>query len=81
VAKKYYTEFKSQMADLPGDKKLKVATILQLWGERSDDEDNGIIKDENLEDTSCLDQSSRDFLELPFRTTTNYSKPISILGR
>ena len=63
VAKKYYTEFKSQMADLPGDKKLKVATIYSYGVNEADDEDNGIIKDENLEDTSCLDQSSRDFLE------------------
>jgi len=29
----------------------------------NEDPENGIIDDENLEDTSLLDQSSRDFLE------------------
>jgi len=63
VAKKYYTEFQSQMTDLPSDKQLKVATIYSFGVNEADDEDNGIITDENLEDTSRLDQSSRDFLE------------------
>ncbi|TCO07007.1 type I restriction endonuclease subunit R [Natronoflexus pectinivorans] len=63
VAKKYYTEFQSQMADLPSDKQLKIATIYSFGVNEADDEDNGIIQDENLEDTSRLDQSSRDFLE------------------
>ncbi len=63
IAIKYYTEFKAQMADLPGDKKLKVATIYSFGINEADDGSNGIIDDENLEDTSYLDQSSRDFLE------------------
>ncbi len=63
VAKKYYTEFQSQMAGLPSDKQLKVATIYSFGVNEADDEENGIIEDENLEDTSRLDQSSRDFLE------------------
>ena len=63
VAKKYYTEFQSQMADLPSDKQLKIATIYSFGVNEPDDEDNGIIQDENPEDTSRLDQSSRDFLE------------------
>ena len=63
VAIQYYTEFQKQMAGLPSDKQLKVATIYSFGANEPDDEDNGIIQDENLEDTSNLDQSKRDFLE------------------
>ena len=61
VAKKYYTEFQKQMMGLPSDKQLKVATIYSFGV--NEDPENGIIDDENLDDTSQLDQSSRDFLE------------------
>ena len=60
VAKKYYTEFKKQLAEVPSDKRLKVATIYS-FGVNDEDVD-GMI-DENSEDTSGLDVSSRDFLE------------------
>ncbi|MFA7151498.1 MAG: type I restriction endonuclease subunit R [Candidatus Paceibacterota bacterium] len=60
VAKKYYAEFKKQLADVPSDKKLKVATIYS-FGVNDEDAD-GMI-DENSEDTSGLDVSSRDFLD------------------
>jgi type I restriction enzyme R subunit len=60
VAKKYYAEFKKQIADVPSDKKLKVATIYS-FGVNNEDVD-GMI-DENSEDTTGLDASSRDFLE------------------
>ncbi len=60
VAKKYYAEFKKQLADVPSDKKLKVALIYS-FGLNEQDAD-GMI-DENSEDTSGLDKSSRDFLE------------------
>lgn len=60
VAKKYYAEFKKQLTELPSDKKLKVATIYS-FGVNDEDAD-GMI-DENSEDTSGLDVSSRDFLE------------------
>jgi type I restriction enzyme R subunit len=60
VAKKYYAEFKKQLADVPSDKRLKVATIYS-FGVNDEDAD-GMI-DENSEDTSGLDVSSRDFLE------------------
>ena len=60
VAKKYYLEFKKQLADEPSDKQLKIATIFS-FGVNDEDAD-GMI-DENLEDTSGLDISSRDFLE------------------
>ncbi|KAA6302038.1 MAG: Type I restriction enzyme EcoR124II R protein [Candidatus Ordinivivax streblomastigis] len=51
------------MADLPSDKQLKVATIYSFGVNEDEPEIEGIIDDENLEDTSKLDQSSRDFLE------------------
>jgi type I restriction enzyme, R subunit len=60
VAKKYYAEFKKQLKNLPSDKQLKVATIYS-FGVNDEDAD-GMI-DENSEDTSGLDASSRDFLE------------------
>lgn len=63
LAMQYYAEFQNQMTGLPSDKKLKVATIYSFSVNEPDDEDNGIIDDENLEDTSQLDQTSRDFLE------------------
>ena len=56
----YYAEFKRQMAELPSDRRLKVATIYS-FGVNEDSDD--FIMDENPEDTSGLDQSSRDFLE------------------
>jgi type I restriction enzyme, R subunit len=67
VAKKYYAEFQKQMADLPTDKQLKIATIYSFGVNEDDPEVDGIIGDENLEDTSKLDQSSRDFLEAAIR--------------
>ncbi len=60
VAKKYYAEFKKQLADVPSDKQLKIATIFS-FGVNDEDAD-GMI-DENSEDTSGLDVSSRDFLD------------------
>ncbi|MFA7319579.1 MAG: type I restriction endonuclease subunit R [Parcubacteria group bacterium] len=60
VAKKYYLEFKKQLASEPSDRKLKVATIFSFG---VNDEDLDGMVDENSEDTSGLDVSSRDFLE------------------
>ena len=60
VAKKYYAEFKKQLADMPSDKKLKVALIYSF--SVNEEDVDGMI-DENSEDTSGLDKSSRDFLE------------------
>ncbi len=59
-SKKYYTEFKKQISGLPEDKQLKVALIYSFGV--NEEETDGII-DENSEDTSGLDQNSRDFLE------------------
>lgn len=62
-AKIYYTEFQKQIAGLPSDKQLKIATIYSFSANEEDPEIDGILDDENPEDTSKLDQSSRDFLE------------------
>lgn len=60
TAKMYYAEFKRQMAELPSTQQLKVATIYS-FGVNENTED--FLDDENPEDTSRLDQSSRDFLD------------------
>ncbi len=60
VAKKYYAEFKRQLSEVPSDKRLKIATIYSFG---VNDEDLDGMIDENSEDTSGLDASSRDFLE------------------
>jgi type I restriction enzyme, R subunit len=60
VAKKYYAEFKKQLTDVSGDKRLKVALIYSFGV--NDEDIDGLI-DENSEDTNGLDASSRDFLE------------------
>jgi type I restriction enzyme R subunit len=60
TAKKYYAEFKKQLANLPPEKQLKVALIYS-FATNEDDLDG--VMDENSEDTSGLDKNSRDFLE------------------
>ena len=60
MAKLYYQEFKNQMAENPS-KALKIATIFSYGA--NEEEADGVIDDENSEDTSALDQNSRDFLE------------------
>ncbi len=62
-AKMYYSEFRNQMEGLPSDKQLKIATIYSFTVNEDDPEIDGVIDDECPEDTSRLDQSSRDFLE------------------
>jgi len=61
AAKLYYMEFKKQMAEHP-EKALKVATIYS-YGQNEEDPD-GFIDDENSDDTSTLDTTSREFLEM-----------------
>ena len=60
AARLYYTEFRRQMADLPEAQRLRVATIFSFGV--NDENADGMV-DENSEDTSGLDLSSRDFLE------------------
>ena len=63
MAKLYYQEFKKQMEADP-TKKLKVAVIYSYSANEVDpDENDGILEEENPEDTSALDKSSRDFLD------------------
>ena len=75
MAKLYYQEFKKQMAADP-TKKLRVAVIYSYGA--NEEETDGILDEENSEDTSALDQSSRDFLDAAIRDYnemfhTNYS--------
>lgn len=60
MAKLYYEEFKKQMSADP-TKKLRIATIFSYGA--NEEESDGILDEENSEDTSALDKSSRDFLE------------------
>lgn len=60
MAKLYYEEFKNQMAADP-TKKLRIATIFSYGA--NEEESDGILDEENSEDTSALDKTSRDFLE------------------
>ena len=60
MAKLYYQEFKKQMAKDPS-KKLRIATIYSYGV--NEEEADGILDEENPEDTSALDQNSRDFLD------------------
>ena len=61
MAKLYYSEFKKQMEKDPS-KKLKIATIYS-YAPNEEESEGGILGEENSEDTTALDQSSRDFLE------------------
>ena len=60
MAKLYYDEFRKQMGTDP-TKQLKIAVIYSYAP--NEEEADGIIDEENPEDTSALDKSSRDFLE------------------
>ncbi|WP_312832977.1 type I restriction endonuclease subunit R [Sedimentibacter saalensis] len=64
MAKLYYQEFQKQMAANP-TRKLCVATIFSYGA--NEEETDGILDEENSEDTSALDQNSRDFLEAAIR--------------
>lgn len=64
AAKLYYDEFKKQMAADP-TKKLRIATIYNYGA--NEEEADGILDEENPEDTNALDQGSRDFLDAAIR--------------
>ncbi len=75
AAKLYYAEFKRRMAENP-KYALKVAVIYSYGANEA--ESDGILDEENPEDTSALDQGSRDFLDGAIRDYnamfhTNYS--------
>ena len=60
MAKMYYDEFRRIMKQDPS-KELRIAVIYSYAP--NEEEIDGILDEENPEDTSALDQSSRDFLE------------------
>ena len=73
AAKKYYSELKKQQEQLPGQRRLKVA-IIYSWSpneEVSEFEMDG-LGDENNENVSGLDQSSRDFLDSAIKDYNSY---------
>ena len=75
MAKLYYQEFKKQMAADPAQK-LRIAVIYSYAA--NEEEADGMLDEENNEDTNGLDQSSRDFLDAAIRDYnemfhTNYS--------
>ena len=60
AAKLYYAEFQRQMAEHP-QRRLKIAVIYSYGA--NEEETDGILDEENPEDTSALDRNSRDFLD------------------
>lgn len=60
AAKLYYTEFQKQMADLPSDKRLKIATIYSFG---INEDIDGVLSEEDTDNTDKLDASSREFLD------------------
>ena len=75
MAKAYYEEFRKMITADP-TKDLKIAVIYSYGA--NEEEIDGILDEENPEDTSRLDQTARDFLELAIQDYnamfhTNYS--------
>ena len=70
AARLYYNEFKKQMAKLPSDKQLKIATIFSFGANESDPND-GILPEEDSDSPSGLDQTARNFLD---SAITDYNK-------
>lgn len=66
MAKLYYHEFQKQMAADP-TKRLRIATIFSYAANEEEAEGSGLLGEENSEDTSALDQPSREFLEEAIR--------------
>ena len=62
MAKMYYDEFRRQM-DADITKKLKIAVIYSFGANEAEEDENGMLGEEDAADTSALDQNSRDFLE------------------
>ena len=60
MAKLYYQEFRRQM-DIEPTKRIRIATIFSFAA--NEEEQDGILDEENPEDTSALDIPSRDFLQ------------------
>ncbi len=67
MAKKYYSKFEEQQKSLPEIQRLKIALIYSFG---VNEEEDGVT-DENPEDTSKLDENSRDFLENAIKDYNN----------
>ena len=93
MAKMYYDEFRKIMKKDP-TKQLKMAVIYSYAA--NEEEIDGLLDEENSEDTSALDQTARDFLDsaiqdynLMFHTNydtssnkfQNYYKDVSLRDR
>ena len=78
MCKKYYLEFKKQIAERHRD--LTIATIFS-YAQNEEDRDNGYLAEEGF-DADALDQSSRDFLDMAMgnynaKFKTNFSSDSS----
>ena len=62
MAKLYYDEFRRQMSE-DITKKLKIAVIYSFGANEAEEDENGMLGEEDAADTSALDIPSRDFLE------------------
>ena len=60
AARLYYSEFKRQMAEHP-EKALRIGLIYSFA--QNEDDADGLLDEENSDDTRGLDQSARDFLD------------------
>ena len=69
AARLYYKEFQKQMKAHP-EQAIKIATIYSFAP--NEEEDNGFLGEENSDDTSALDSSSRDFLESAIKEYNAY---------
>ena len=69
AAKLYYLEFQKQMKEHP-EKALKIATIYSFAP--NEEEQDGLLGEENSDDTNGLDASSRDFLDRAIKEYNAY---------
>ena len=69
AAKLYYLEFQRQMKEHP-EKALKIATIYSFAP--NEEEEDGLLGEENSDDTNGLDASSRDFLDRAIKEYNAY---------
>lgn len=61
-AKAYYEEFRNQIKNNP-TKAIKIAVIYSYSANEEEQEQDGILEEENPEDTSQLSKTARDFLD------------------
>lgn len=71
AARLYYEEFKRQQANLPEEKRLKIALIYS-YGANDDDLEGGLLAEEDSDSLAQLEQSDRDFLENAIKDYNKY---------